>query len=82
MQVTVVLRYITVTPGLVRVGGGRPFSVQVETASRHYTWRLGQRHGERRRKTLRLRAPSTPGTYRLVVAQNGHTATAVVRVHR
>lgn len=82
MQVTVVLRYIAVTPGVVRVRGGRPFRVQVETASRHYTWRLGQRHGERRRKTLRLRAPSTPGTYRLVVAQNGHTATAVVRVHK
>jgi hypothetical protein len=81
-QVTVVLRYIAVTPGLIRVRSGRPFRVQVETASRHYTWRLGLRHGERRRKTLRLRAPSTPGRYRLVVAQNGHTATAFVRVHR
>jgi hypothetical protein len=80
-QVPVVLRYIAVAPGLVAVRSGRPFRVHVETASRHYTWRLAQRHGERRRKTLRLRAPSTPGTYRLVVAQNGHTATAVVRVH-
>jgi hypothetical protein len=81
-QITVALRYIAVAPGLVRIRSGRRFTVQVETASRHYTWRLGQRHGERRRKTLRLRAPSTPGTYRLVVAQNGHTATAVVRVHK
>jgi hypothetical protein len=81
-QVTVELRYIVLTPGRVSVRSRRPFSVQVETASKHYTWRLGQRHGERRRKTLRLRAPSTPGTYRLVVAQNGHSATAVVRVHK
>jgi FlgD Ig-like domain len=81
-EVTVVLSYIEVTPRLISIRSGRPFDVHVETASRHYTWRLGQRHGERRRKTLRLRAPSTPGTYRLVVAQNGHTATTVVRVHK
>jgi hypothetical protein len=81
-QIAVELQYIVLSPGRISVRSGRPFNVHVETASRHYTWRLGQRHGERRRKTLRLRAPSTPGTYRLVVAQNGHTATTVVRVHK
>jgi hypothetical protein len=79
-HVTVVLRYIDVTPGQVTVRSGRPFKVHVETASKRYTWRLGQRHGERRGKRLRLRAPTTPGTYRLVVTENGHAATAVVRV--
>ena len=54
--------------------------MHVETASKRYTWRLGHRHGERRGKRLRLRAPTTPGTYRLVVTENGHAATAVVRV--
>ena len=44
-------------------------TVHVETALRRYTWRLGHRHGERRGKVLRLRAPSTPGTYRLVVGR-------------
>ena len=63
------------------VRSGRPFKVHVETASKRYTWRLGHRHGERRGKRLRLRAPTTPGTYRLVVTENGHAATAVVRVH-
>jgi hypothetical protein len=77
---TVVLRYIDVTPGQVSVRSGRPFKVHVETASKRYTWRLGHRHGERRGKRLRLRAPTTPGTYRLVVTENGHAATAVVRV--
>jgi hypothetical protein len=79
-QVTVVLRYIEVTPGRVSVGSGRRFKVHVQTAARRYSWRLGQRHGARRGKALRLRAPSTPGTYRLVVTENGHAATAVVRV--
>jgi hypothetical protein len=80
-HVTVVLRYIELTPGLTKVKAGRPFKVHVETAARRYTWRLGKRHGERRGRTLRLRAPTTPGTYRLVVAENGHATTAVARVH-
>jgi hypothetical protein len=79
-QVTVVLRYVEVTPGRVTVRSGRRFAVHVETAARRYTWRLGRRHGERRGKVLRLRAPTTPGTYRLVVAENGHVTTAVVKV--
>jgi hypothetical protein len=81
MNVTVVLRYIEVKPGLTKVKAGRPFKVQVETAARRYTWRLGKRHGERRGRTLRLRAPTTPGTYRLVATANGHATTAVVKVH-
>jgi hypothetical protein len=79
-DVTVVLRYIELTPERTTVRAGRPFTVHVETAARRYTWRLGRRHGGRRGKTLRLRAPTTPGTYRLVVTENGHDRTAVVRV--
>jgi hypothetical protein len=79
-DVTVTLRYVEVTPGRTTVKAGRPFKVHVETAARRYTWRLGHRHGGRRRKTLRLRAPTTPGTYRLVVTANGHATTAVVKV--
>jgi hypothetical protein len=81
-HVTVSLRYIQVTPGRTAVRAGGPFKVHVETAARRYTWRLGKRHGSRRRKTLRLRAPTTPGTYRLVVTENGHATTAVVKVHK
>lgn len=72
--------YVELTPERITVRGGRPFRVHVTTAARRYTWRLGQRHGERRGRTLRLRAPSTPGTYRLVVAENGQATTAVVKV--
>ncbi|HEU5243025.1 MAG TPA: FlgD immunoglobulin-like domain containing protein [Gaiellaceae bacterium] len=80
MDVPVVLRYVELTPALTTVRAGRRFKVHVETAARRYIWRLGQRHGERRGRTLRLRAPTTPGTYRLVVTANGHATTAVVRV--
>jgi hypothetical protein len=79
-DVAVILRYVEVTPALTKVRAGRPFRVHVQTAARRYTWRLGHRHGGRRGRTLRLRAPTTPGTYRLVVAVNGHTTTAVVKV--
>ena len=79
-QVMVVLRYIQVTPGLIAARAGRPFTVHVETAAARYSWRLGHRHGARRGRNLRLRAPTTPGTYRLVVAEHGHTTTAAVRV--
>jgi hypothetical protein len=81
-HVPVVVRYIEVTPQRTAVRVRRPFRVQVETASKRYTWRLGKQHGSRRRKTLRLRAPGNPGTYHLVVTENGHAATAVVRVHK
>jgi len=81
-HVTVVVRYIDVTPRRRAVRVRRPFRVRVETAAKRYTWRLGTRHGSRRGKTLRLRAPSNPGTYHLVVTENGHSAAAVVRVHK
>jgi hypothetical protein len=80
-SVTVAVSYIELAPERSVVRSGRRFTVHVETAARHYTWRLGKRHGSRRGKTLRLRAPTTPGTYRLVVAENGHAAAALVQVH-
>ena len=78
--VKVDIRYVELTPQRVVVRGGSPFRVHVETAARRYTWRLGKRHGSRHGKLLRLRAPTTPGTYRLVVTEDGQSATAVVRV--
>ncbi len=81
-NVAVVVRYVELTPQRITVGSGGRIKVHVETALRRYTWRLGHRHGERRGKVLRLRAPSTPGTYRLVVGQPGRSATAVVRVRK
>jgi FlgD Ig-like domain len=78
--VTVILRYVQLTPGSVTVHSGRRVTVHVETAAKRYEWHLGHRHGSHRGKVLHVRAPTTPGTYRLVVTENGHATTAVVRV--
>jgi FlgD Ig-like domain len=79
-HVTVVVRYIIASPRQISVRAGARLKVHVQTAARRYTWRLGERHGARRGKVLRLRAPTTPGTYRLVVTEHEHSSTAVVRV--
>jgi hypothetical protein len=79
-DVTVVLRYVQLNPQRFTVRSGGRLTVHVKTSARRYTWRLGHRHGSGRGKVLRLSAPSTPGTYRLVVSENGHATTAVVRV--
>jgi hypothetical protein len=79
-QVRVVLRYIEVTPRLLLVGAGKRFTVKVETAAPRFTWRLAHRHGSKHGHRLHLRAPTTPGTYRLVVAEHGNKDTALVRV--
>ena len=79
-RVTVEVRYIDLTPRLLSVRPAARFTVRLQTAAPRYTWRLGDRHGARRGRVLQLRAPTTPGTYRLVVGEHGHAATAVVRV--
>lgn len=79
-HVTVVVRYIELTPTRVTVRAGTRFQVRVETAARRYAWRLGKRHGAHRGRALRLRAPATPGSYHLVVTGGGHAATVRVRV--
>jgi FlgD Ig-like domain len=81
VDVPVVVRYVQLSPEQLTVRGGQRLTVHVKTAAKRYTWRLGQRHGSHRTKVLHLRAPTTPGTYRLVVTENGHATTAVVRVH-
>ena len=79
-KVTIVVRYIEIAPQRLTIRAGSRITLHLETAAPRYTWRLGHRHGARRGKLLRLRAPTTPGTYRLVVGEHGHTATALLRV--
>ncbi len=79
-KVTIVVRYIEIAPQRLTIRAGSRITLHLETAAPRYTWRLGHRHGARRGKLLRLGAPTTPGTYRLVVGEHGHTATALLRV--
>jgi FlgD Ig-like domain len=79
-SVTVVVRYVELAPQRITVRSGHGFSIHVTTAARRYTWRLGHRHGAHRGKTLHVRAPTTPGTYRLVVTESGQSTTAIVEV--
>jgi hypothetical protein len=79
-HVTVVVRYVGVSPQRLAIRAGHRLTVQVKTAAKRYTWRLGSRHGSHRGRILHLRGPTTPGTYRLVVTENGQSTTAVVRV--
>jgi len=79
-RITVDLRYIEVTPQRVVTRAGKRFTVKIETAASRYTWRLSRQHGSKRGRLLHLRAPTTPGTYRLVVAEHGNATTVLVRV--
>ncbi len=79
-RVTVVVRYIDLAPLRIAVRAGKRLTVRVQTDASRYKWRLGGQRGLRRGSLLHLRAPTTPGTYRLVVTERGHSATAVVRV--
>ena len=79
-RLTVVVRYIDLAPQRIAVRPGKRLTVRVQTDASRYKWRLGRQRGLRRGRLLRLRAPTTPGTYRLVVTERGHSATALVRV--
>jgi FlgD Ig-like domain len=81
-SVTVVLRYIDLSRRRVSVRAGARFTVGVDTRSSRWTWRLGRQHGAGHGKLLRVRAPARHGTYHLLVAEHGHTASAVVKVRR
>lgn len=78
LALTVRIRYIELRHARVVVTAGTRFGIGVDTDARSYDWRLGARKGSSSAKALDVRAPAKPGRYRLVVAENGHLAAAVV----
>ena len=76
------VRYLDVTPTRLRVRPRRQIVVRVSTDYPRYTWRLGRRRASARAHTLRLRAPATPGRYRLVIEASGRRQTVSVLVRR
>ena len=79
--VVVRIRYIELQRHVIHVKSGARFRVRVITDAKHYSWHLGRLGNVARRHLLVLRARQ-PGTYRLVVAANGHVSRALVVVSR
>jgi hypothetical protein len=65
----------------VRTAVGSKFTVRVVSDGRAYHWKLGRRSGVARARRLVLRAPQSPGRYRLVIRQDklAHLVPVVVK---
>ena len=74
------IRYVELAGPVLRATAGGVLRVRVSTDARRVSWRLGRRTGVGKTPLFRIRAPATPGHYRLVVTANGHQAGAFVVV--
>jgi hypothetical protein len=81
VTITVRVRYIALTPRVVRARAGALVRLHVSTNARRFHWRVGKRAGTAAAPTLALRVPQKPGQYRLVVRERGFTATARLIIH-
>jgi len=72
--IPVVARYIELARERIEVAAGRRFSVRVLTDAVSYRWLFAGERGVRRKRVLVLRAPETPGTYRVFVSLQGRFA--------
>ncbi len=80
--VVIRLRAIALSQTRFDVRPGARVRVGVSTRAGKYTWKLHGKQGTGRGATLRLRAPARRGRYRLLVTENGHSASALVVVGR
>jgi hypothetical protein len=74
------IRYVELAAPVLRATAGGVLRVRVLTDALRVFWRLGGRKGVGKPPLFRIRAPETPGRYRLVVAANRHQAGAFVVV--
>jgi hypothetical protein len=74
------VRYVELSRDRIEVVAGRRFSVRVSTDAVRYRWLFAGERGTARRQVLVLRAPETPGAYRLYVSVGRHAAKADVVV--
>jgi hypothetical protein len=74
------IRYITLGRSRILVRPGARFAVRMSHDSPTVSWLLNGRHGTAKGVTLHLRAPKTPGVYRLYVTAAKHSAKAFVVV--
>jgi flagellar hook assembly protein FlgD len=79
-HVTVTVRYIALAAHRAIARPGGTVRIRVDTDAKRYRWKLNGRSGIASSAVLRLRAPKTRGTYRLLVTEHGHAAAATVVV--
>lgn len=79
-RVAVTIRYIALSAKRVAVRAGGRLRIGVSTDAKRYRWTLGAHRGTASGKELKLRAPAATDTYRLVVTERGHSASATVVV--
>jgi len=79
-QVAVTLRYIAFAAKRAVARPGGTVRIRVSTDAKRYRWALNGHGGLTSARVLRLRAPKARGTYRLVVTERGHSASARVVV--
>jgi hypothetical protein len=73
------VRYIVLGRERIVVRAGGKFALRVSTDAPFVHWTLHGRSGTSRRGTLKLRAPKSPGVYKLyVTTASGHAASATV----
>lgn len=80
--VPVRVRFVDVSPHVVRARPGGLFRLRVDSDAPAVDWTVFGRHGRVRPPLLALRAPRRAGTYFVTVSANGHRATAILRVPR
>jgi len=72
------LRILNLRPGRIRVGAGNMFRLKISTDRDSVRWHFNGTYGLASGRSLVLRAPSTPGRYRVVVRSGPYRARALV----
>jgi hypothetical protein len=79
--ISVRVRILRLRPTLVRVRRRQVFTIRISTDREQVRWKFAGRSGRARYRSLTLRAPATPGRYRLI-ARSGHYAAGTLVVVR
>jgi hypothetical protein len=72
------LRILNLRPGRIRVSAGNMFRLKISTDRVSVRWHFNGTYGLASGRSLVLRAPSTPGRYRVVVRSGPYRARALV----
>jgi len=72
------LRILNLRPGRIRVSAGNMFRLKISTDRVSVRWHFNGTYGLTSGRSLVLRAPSTPGRYRVVVRSGPYRARALV----